>query len=424
MRKTLTIIFILGVAISFVYNQAFFNFFAQDDFILITRFSGHSLFTDLWNAVGPPHVTHWRPFHNLYFLVSGELFGKEVFWYHFVLFLVQITAGLFIFKSLKALNFKGISALAASVIYVSHPAHFVSYYWVSGGATAIGFCFFVISFYLYIGEKYKFSLLLFLASILASEAMLAGAPIFIIFDLLFRNRKLNTGRFTKIAAVSLIFLVVKLILTPRDTFNIYKLELSAPVLSSLKYYTLRTLGFAGVPEDQMLTFFILVWILIILFLFVRSTKKEEDWVHLLFFFSISVLGLFPFILIPNHLSPHYMNISIFGFGAFVGLALSKAKKSITVLMLIIFLLISFFSVELIEKNNWVTARANLAYKYILTIENTDMPSGSTLVFNDNYISSSYDAYIALGTGNAINFWFKDKNYKTCFSAFENCTFLP
>ncbi len=424
MRKILVIIFILGAAISFVYNQAFFNFFTQDDFILTTQFSGHGLFADFWNAFGPPHVTHWRPFHNLYFLVSRELFGKEVFWYHFVLVLIQITAGLFIFKSLKELNFKGRSALIASILYVAHPAHFISYYWVSGGATAIGFCFLIISFYLYIRGKYVLFLVLFLASLLSSEAMIIGAPIFIIYDLIFKNKEFNAGRAAKIVAVSAIFLVVKLMLTPKGTFNAYKFELSTPVFSVVKYYTLRTLGFAGVAQDQLLTFFMLGWLLIILFLSIRSINKDEDWIHSLFFISISLLGLFPFVLIPNHLSPHYMNIPIFGFSAFVGLALSKTNKSIAVLMLIAFLLISFFSVKLIEEDNWVTSRANLAYKYILTIERSNLPNGSTLIFNDNYISSSYDAYIALGTGDAINFWFKGKDYKTCFSAFENCSRLP
>ncbi len=414
----------MGAAISFVYNQAFFNFFTQDDFILITQFSGHGLLADFWNAFGPPHVTHWRPFHNLYFLISGELFGKEVFWYHFVLFLIQITAGFFIFKSLRALNFKGRSALIASIIYVAHPAHFISYYWVSGGATAIGFCFLIISFYLYTKGKYILFLLLFLASTLASEAMIIGAPIFIIYDILLKNKEFNVGRVAKIVAASAIFLLVKLMFTPKDTFNIYKFELSTSMFSAVKYYTLRTLGFAGVAQDQLLTFFMFGWLLIILFFSIRSLKKEEDWIHSLFFISISLLGLFPFVLIPNHLSPHYMNIPIFGFSAFAGLALSKTNKSIAVSMLIIFLLISAFSVKLIEQDNWVTNRANLAYKYLLTVEGSNLPNGSTLIFNDNYISSSYDAYIALGAGEAINFWFKEKNYKTCFSVFENCRRLP
>lgn len=424
MRKTLVVIFILGAIISFVYNQAFFNFFAQDDFILITQFSGHGLITNLWNAFGPPHVTHWRPLHNLFFLITGGLFGKEVFWYHFVLFLIQITAGLFIFKSLKVLNFKRRSALIAAILYVSHPAHYVSYYWVSGGATAIGFCFLIISFYLYTEEKYTWSLLLFLASLLSSEAMIAAAPIFIIYDLLFKNKEFNKGRLLKITAVSAIFLLVKLLLTPKNTFNIYQFDLSASVFSAVKYYALRILAFPGVAQDQVLTLILLGWLFIILFLFFRSTKKEEDWVYCLFFFSISFIGLFPFILIPSHLSPHYMNISIFGFSAFVGLALSKTNKGIAVLLLAAFLLISALSVKLIEQDSWVTNRANLAYKYILTIQNSNLPNGSTLIFNDNYISSSYDAYIALGTGDAINFWFKQKNYKTCFSAFENCNRLP
>jgi hypothetical protein len=423
-RKTLALVFILAFAEFFVYHRAFLNFFTQDDFILITQFSGHGLLADLWNAFGPPHVTHWRPLHNLYFLIGGELFGRDIFWYHFVLFSVQITAGLFIYKSLKALNLNGRSALIAAILYVSHPAQFISYYWISGGATAIGFCFFVISFYLHVSGRDKSSLLLFLASLLSSEAMILGVPIFIIYDYLFRDKNLNLKHTLRLAIISVLFLVLKLILTPKNTFNIYKLELSPSVFYAAKYYTLRTLGFAGVAQDQLLAFLLLAWVLIILFLFINHAKNKSDWVNSLFLFLVTVLGLFPFVLIPSHLSPHYMNISIFGFSGFVGLALSKTRRGITILMLIGFLAISFFSVKLIEKDNWVTTRANLALRYILEIERSDLPAGSTLIFNDNYISSSYDAYIALGTGDAINFWFKAKNYKTCFSAFENCSRMP
>ena len=62
----------------------------------------------------------------------------------------------------------------------------------------------------------------------------------------------------------------------------------------------------------------------------------------------------------------------------------------------------------------------MAKIYIDQIKKVNPPQEATLVFTDNKLSTSKEAYIALGTGYAIKFFFSDKNYQTCFSEFEDC----
>ena len=77
MKKEFLVFLILLFFIFFVYQPAFLNFFAQDDFILINQFSQNNIWQDLKNVFGPPQVTHWRPIHNLYFFVAGNLFSEN-----------------------------------------------------------------------------------------------------------------------------------------------------------------------------------------------------------------------------------------------------------------------------------------------------------------------------------------------------------
>jgi len=72
---------IFGISLLFVLGFTFFYkslnvFFVQDDYILINNFSQNNLWQDFKNVFAYPNVSHWRPLHNLYFLVSGNLFGK------------------------------------------------------------------------------------------------------------------------------------------------------------------------------------------------------------------------------------------------------------------------------------------------------------------------------------------------------------
>ena len=127
-----------------VYRQAFFNFFAQDDFVLINYFSQNNLWQDLKNVFGPPQVTHWRPIHNLYFFATGNLFGRNYIGYHLLTFLLQIGASFFVYKVARKLTGNFQAAVVAGLLYGIHPAHFISMFWISGGATVIGFLLLIV----------------------------------------------------------------------------------------------------------------------------------------------------------------------------------------------------------------------------------------------------------------------------------------
>lgn len=404
-----------------IFNKSFFNFFAQDDFVLITQFSRHGLFIDLWRVFGPPEVTHWRPLHNLYFLIAGNIFSKNYFFYHLLTFLFHIISAFIIYKIVLIFIKNKISAVSAGVIYAVHPAFFISYFWISGGATVIGFFLFILSFYLYLNGKQKFSIIIYLLSLLASEAMVAGVFVFIFYHFLYKFKNRNDNVWLKYIVATGIFIILRfLFLTPKTTDATYSIEFNSKILVSIKYYLLQIIGYTNISHGLLLSIAIFVWItLLIIFLL-----KNKYYSNFLFFILILISGLLPFIFLPNHLSGHYMNISIFGLSMLVALAVQSLKPKTVIYFMTIYFFLSFVSVDKTFQNNWVINRSNISRQYIESIEKSNLLNGSTVVFNNNVISSSYEAYVSLGTGKAIDFWFAQKNYKTCFVEFEICETKP
>jgi len=420
-RKNFWVLVLLSVLIFALWHKALFNFFAQDDFILINQFSQNNFWQDIKNVFGLPTVTLWRPFHNLYFFVTGNIFGKNYYGYHFITFAFHIGASFFIYKTVQKLTNDFKTALIAGVIYGVHPAHFVSLFWISGGATMIGFFFLIACFYCYLINKKLVSQILYIFALLASEAMIVGLAIIFIWEVLIKKRRINRGFLAMMGIISTVFCVMRfLILTPKTAFDVYQIEFSTKVIAAFKYYLLRIAGFAEVSGDLIVSLILLGWLIVITMLLVKILIKKQNVSYLILSIIIIIVGLFPFILIPQHLSPHYMNVSIFGFSIMTGLALKNLKPTIVLMSVLLFLGIAVYNINLTKNNNWVVKRSNLAKAYIKQIEKENLRPESEIIFTDNKISTLQEAYIALGTGEAIKFWFKDKNYKTCFTFYENC----
>src|SRR3989344_120391 len=294
-----SLLFIIGFAF---FYKSLDIFFVQDDFILISHFSKNSLWYDLKNVFSYPSVTHWRPIHNLYFLISGNLFGRFYPGYHAFTLMIHIASSFMIFKVLRLLIKNTNTALLGAIIYAVHPSHFVSIFWISGSATTIGFLFLISSFYLYLKNKKSWALVLFVLSFLASEAMVIGVAIFTTYEFLIKRKKMDGMFLLKLIIISLGFLLLRFLFLTQDTiFRAYPFEITQGTITATRYYLLRTLGFAETSKDTITSIILIFWIAAITFATFKIFRR--DYQRLILFFIISVLiGLFPFILIPSNLS--------------------------------------------------------------------------------------------------------------------------
>lgn len=437
MKKELLVLLFLGFITCLVYFKSFNVFFAQDDYILINQFSQNRFWENLANAFGMPTVNHFRPVHNLFFTLSGSLFEKNYFLYHALIFAIHVVSGFFVYKVIWRLGENDKSAVLGGLLYTISPIHFVSLYWISGGATILGFFFLITSFYSYLLGKLRLSGVLFLISLLASEAMVVGIVIFFVWEFL-RTKRINfhglrpvifsfslkMNRFLILLGfISVSFVAIHTtFLSPSKASESYTLEISSRTISAFKYYSSRILWVVDSDDKIFLKSLSSVFVgIMILSVFVLNGKKRKV---LLFSISVIAAGFFPFMLIPNHLSPHYMNISTLGLAIIGGGIISRFNDFFLILLMGIIMVLSLLNINIYEKSHWVVMRANLARASIEEIQAKNLSYGSKITFADNARYTSKEAYIALGTGKAIDFWFGDKDYKNCFTFQEDCLSLP
>lgn len=419
MKKDLLVLLFLSFVTCLVYFKSLNVFFAQDDFILISEFSQNSLFVDLGNVIGAPKVTHWRPVQNLYYFIAGNIFCKNYLGYHLITFLLHIISAFFIYKfSINLLHKKSASFFCA-LIYAISPVHFVSLSWISGNAVLIGFFFYIISLNLYV-KKNSSALLFYFLSLLASEAFFFASLTFWFWDYLM-VKKLSKKGFLFILS-SLFFIFYKfLFLTPASTFEVYQLDLSFSIIRTVKYYFLRVFGFAESSGDL---FASLILVFVLLMLFVVFIKNFRHHKSIIFFpLGITISGLFPFIILKDHVSAHYMSLSLFGFSLMCATAYLNFNRRVQMALVVTFAILFSYSVNLSYNNNWVIKRALIAKSYIDKVRAANLAENSSILFAGDDLNVS-EAYYSLGGGEAFGLFFKDKNYKVCFDVFENCNTLP
>src|SRR3989344_6144287 len=278
---------LFALSLSFFY-KSLDVFFTQDDFILISNFSQNNLWEDFKQVLAYPNVSHWRPLHNLYFLVSGNLFGKFYPAYHLLTIMIHAASAFMIFKVLRLLTKNTNTSLLGAIIYAVHPSHFVSIFWISGSATTIGFLFFISSFYLYLKNQKSSALVLFGLSFLASEAMVVGAAIFTSYKFLVKRKKMERLFLLKLISSSLGILLLRfLFLTQEATFRTYPIEISQGTIAAFFYYFIRTLGFAETSQDTLTSIILVLWLAAITTSILKIFRTENQ--KFIWFFVFSAL---------------------------------------------------------------------------------------------------------------------------------------
>lgn len=419
MKKEPSILALIALVGAVVYIGSFSNFFAQDDFILITDYNKGNIVQNFSHIFAYPSISHFRPLHDFYFVLAGALFGKNYFGYHLITFLCLVAASYLIYKVALVLTNNSKMAVSASLIYATSSIHFMSMYWISGSATLLGFLFFIASFWALLKNNRLLSMFFYLIALLGSESMIVGVVLFASYAFLFKKKRLGRNVIL-LCAVGLIYSAVRfLFLTPGSTYDAYKLSFNPALVNTLRYYLLRLLGVSEGVNDLALKlaglFFSGTAILLLVF------KIKSGLPKILIFAVVSIFcGLFPFIFISNHLAANYMSLSFFGVALAVAWALKDLQRNFLIIFLAFWILVQAISVNHLANESWATTRAELSRKIITDIEVKNPPDGTTLVFDEKIYGGSKESYITLGEGRAINFWFPEKNYKTCFTFISVC----
>jgi len=403
-----------------VYANALAVFFAQDDFILIREYTSRSLGANILHLFAYPSVSHFRPMHYLYLLVSESLFGQSYQGYHLVTILLLVYSSVLVYLALGTLTKSKKVGFAAGFFYAVSAVHFNSVYWISGSATLIGFALFITSFYLLLRNRRTPSILVLFLSFLASESLLMGVPILIAYAYIFKIKR-RVG-FTAFVGLLAVFSAVArlLFLTQVQTFAAYRISLTSQVMQSVKYYAARLLGLSESSGDLVLSSLVIVIDLLLLTLITLDFVKVKQRKIYLLAVIVILCGLFPFVLIPGHLAANYLSLSFLGVCLAGAVALRRVPMIFLVIILAVWMILQVFVVRTTGNNTWITKRAQAAKNYLVTLKRANIPAGSTVLFKNNPTGDILETYVVLGGGRALDFWFPDKNYKYCFAINRQC----
>ncbi len=391
------LIFFIIICFVFFY-KSLSTFFVQDDFWLL-NISKISSIQQFLNFFVPRADTVWyRPLSQQIFFFLGRLFfGLYPTPYHMVIFLSHIISGYILYLiTLKISNHKPISLFAA-FFYTINQIHVVSLSWLAADSFILGPMFLALTIWCQINKKGKLSLIFFLLGLLSNEILVIYPVILFGIQLLILKQIKWKQIFVVTTFTVLIFFLRFILFPSSQKTSQYALFFSWEIFATMKFYIYRLWGIPLFMNSlNNITKFIVYISLVgfsvpVLINIVRLIQKKKISNKIILFLIISIVGLLPFLLMPNHTAPYYMSFCLLGLAPLTSFLIFETIKGKFSYLLGIIVITSYCLLQIIGiwstyETHWVFQRAILAKKLILE-KQFIQPVGS-------------EAYFSLGAGNA------------------------
>lgn len=371
-----------------IYSPLLNIFFAQDDFFLLAV-SRPKNAADFLSFFIPRYDTVWyRPLsQQIFFFLGQRLFGLNAWAFHMSLLLTHTVNVILVYFFLSLLVKNRWAAMFGSAFYAFNPSHFLSLAWPAAYGFLLGPTFYlgvIIAYFKYLQTKkfmwYLTSFVLFLLSILAIELNIISVGVIVILELLFsdsREKKFAINiakKLTPFFAVALTILIGRFLIFPPETIGLpYHFTFATTMVSSFIWYNLRASGLVqSLWLGESLKWIHLVsWTLFWLMTLTLATAGFNNRLNKTFTLSLilTVLGEFPFLLLPEHRSPHYLSYALIGVGASLSVLFSQRFNfnklcSFFTLGLIFLIIFSWTGVKIEQKTHWIVKRAAIAKKLV------------------------------------------------------------
>ena len=187
-------------------------------------------------------------------------------------------------------------------------------------------------------------------------------------------------------------LVVRFVLFPAaNTTGLYQISLMG-IVSTTKFYFMQALGFpmllTSMPPYLFIPTLVAGLFLIIvltsgLLMILKQIHKQPWWIYV--FASISIVYTIPFLLLPNHIAPHYLSFAFIGIAVVFAYCIEQATNQfktayVPFIILGVFLLLQYMNVSWTYQTHWLFTRANLA-KTLVEKKDLVHPVGSEEFFS-------------------------------------------
>jgi len=402
-----------------VYWPIFKGFFFMDDFyfLQISQASNFKQFVSLFKPI--KEIPYRHVSQQFFFFTMQKIFGLNIFIYHLFIFLIHFLNCWFVYRVILKLKVNKGQAKLISLLYSLSPLHFVSLYSITGSYFLFGVSFLLVSFLLWLKyekeeKKKRFyfcSLIFFILGVFSAE-IAAVLPLIILFFSKLKN---------KLQLLLPCFLIIGLNLFINFFFagapktKAFQLNVSS-FPSVLKWYLLR--GF-GLPEGVrngtlgqrtiIFCFFaFLVYLLLVDFWLTRRKIKSNGKKILKLILWI-IVGALPFYFMPHHLNPVYFSVSLIGFLLLLERLLTPR---IFLIYSLSFVILSFFSNQLLFTSHWTVRRSKLAEKWLR--KNKQSIKNNQLVLEVPDKDDQNELKITLQDDRAFQLFYNNDSLKTVY----------
>lgn len=434
-NKYFPLVFIY-ICVLALFGRGLFNFFFQDDFNLFTLawVSSPSELIKLIAVV--PHFPYRPLAFQALSAIELHVFKLNPFTGHLFLFLLHGLNILLLWKFLTKIVGKKMR-LFVSFLYALSSTHFMSLYWWAVLYMLLGTLFVLLSYQIliYSDKKITFSqnillVVLFFLMVATNEALIVF-PLSVLIFAFFYNKQLIKKVVFPLFLTFVLLLPLRLLIAKYPQSGDYAIGSVMDFIKTAKWYFLRSLnlteGIRAMDPALQKFLLILLFILFVLFLFalLSAIGKINKFNWKLFIFGICWYLIFagPFFLLPDHLSPYYLNTALIGFLMSLAAILENiiqrntvSAKIFLVSFLVIYGLMSFINVKFLNETHWVVWRSDIARKYIVKTLETypELPKGSTVLFQNTAVNPSEIAVVLSGE-KALRLYYNDPTLNTIYS---------
>lgn len=414
-------------------------YFFQDDWFILNWISDSNL-VSLFNLRND--IIYWRPLSApVFFKINYHLFGLNATLFHLTVFASFLALLVAIFLLFKEITKSNKTSYLIVFLYSSSAIHFISLSWLSSASYIFGTLLFVLYLYKLVKKsdhRYESTFILILG-LFFSEIVLTGPVIYLIYSKIFKH-KVDSALFIHTFIV-IFYIVYRFLIGSVPAIGSYSIYFDKKTISNFVWYFFWSFNipesfidlishkFIGnsvnVIKQNFLTFTASAS-LVIIFFFQLKKQINKNGKYIIFGFCLFLIGLSPFLLIPDHVYPNYLSISLLGILLIFAYSLSKAANSFIALILMIWFLSSFLTLNYTRKTHWITNEQKISKEYVQHINNfiQDPPSGSTFVLktpsHDYFKRNEYYFYnidtlsLSLAGNHALRVIFNDKSVNTVY----------
>jgi len=400
----------------FLYRSSFNYYFFQDDFFEINISKAETFGQYLNFFKFRADIIAYRPISlQNYFFISSKIFGLEPTGFRLITFILFFSSAILIIKVIKKITGDVWVGLLTAFFWLTSSIHFMAITWIAATYNIIGTFFWLLTSFFFLNflakQKpafYLLTIISFLVTIGSFEFSITWPIIFGLYYFFVLNKSLAKVLkvFSPFIVVSFIYLILRFFLIKIPPIIEYQTVFNIESFKAFVWYGLWTLNIPDEFKKQVVNNFLVfngkflldywqlvvktfvgaVWTVVLgFFLPAFYIIKQKIPINLkLVVFSLVwyCLGVAPVLILPNHTFPMYLTLASIGFYLFLAYFLILSRKRLfIVLILPIWLITSFVTLDFYKSNYWMIEAQRFAKEFTFDIKK-EYPSfpKNTIVF--------------------------------------------